>query len=219
MGTSSAKASAALAAKNLPTIPVEQIDSRIFLIRGQKVLLDRDLGVLYGVETKAINQAVKRNLERFPSDFMFQLTEAENDALLRSQIVTSNGKTGDKSLADNDLLRSQIVTSKVKPGSGGTRYCPFAFTEQGVAMLSGLLSSPRAVQVNIEIMRAFVRFRQMLSTHVDFARKLKTLEKKYDAQFKVVFEAINELMEPVDEDDAAKEIGFHTLIKPTPSKK
>jgi len=86
-------------------------------------------------------------------------------------------------------------------------------------MLSGLLSSPRAVQVNIEIMRAFVRFRQMLSTHVDFARKLKTLEKKYDAQFKVVFEAINELMEPVDEDDAAKEIGFHTLIKPTPSKK
>jgi len=216
---SSAKASAALAAKNLPTILVEQIDSRIFLLRGQKVILDRDLARLYGVETKAINQAVKRNPERFPADFMFQLTEAENAALLRSQIVTSNEKIGDKSLDDKDLLRSQIVTSKVNPRSGGRRYCPFAFTEQGVAMLSGLLNSPRAVQVNIEIMRAFVRFRQMLSTHVDFARKLKTLEKKYDAQFKVVFEAINELMEPVDEEDAAKEIGFHTIIKPTPSKK
>ncbi|MBK9990201.1 MAG: ORF6N domain-containing protein [Verrucomicrobia bacterium] len=203
----------------MPTIPVEQIDSRILLVRGQKVLLDRDLARLYGVETKAINQAVKRNPERFPADFMFQLTVAENAALLKSQTVTSNEKTSDKSLNDKDLLRSQIVTSKVNPGSGGRRYCPFAFTEQGVAMLSGLLNSSRAIQVNIEIMRAFVRFRQMLSTHVDLARKLKALEKKYDAQFKVVFEAINELMEPVDEDDAAKEIGFHTIIKPTPSKK
>ncbi len=189
---SSAKTSDALAAKNLPTIPVEQIDSRIFLLRGQKVLLDKDLAQLYGVETRILNRAVKRNSERFPEDFMFALTREE---------ITRISQIG---ISSEELKFSKNVV---------------AFTEQGVAMLSGLLNSPRAVQVNIEIMRAFVRFRQMLSTHVDFARKLKTLEKKYDAQFKVVFEAINELMEPVDEDDAAKEIGFHTIIKPTPSKK
>lgn len=189
---SSAKASAALAAKNLPTIPVEQIDSRIFLLRGQKVLLDKDLAGLYGVETRILNRAVKRNAGRFPEDFMFSLTREE---------ITRISQIG---ISSEGLKFSKNVV---------------AFTEQGVAMLSGLLNSSRAVQVNIEIMRAFVRFRQMLSTHVDFARKLKTLEKKYDAQFKVVFEAINELMEPVDEDDAAKEIGFHTIIKPTPSKK
>ena len=189
---SSAKASAALAAKNLPTIPVEQIDSRILLLRGQKVLLDKDLAGLYGVETRILNRAVKRNAERFPEDFMFSLTREEIARI--SQIgISSEGLKFSKNVV--------------------------AFTEQGVAMLSGLLNSPRAVQVTIEIMRAFVRFRQMLSTHVDFARKLKALEKKYDAQFKVVFEAINELMEPVDEEDAAKEIGFHTIIKPTPSKK
>ncbi|MFT3783120.1 MAG: ORF6N domain-containing protein [Nibricoccus sp.] len=187
-------------------------------MRGQKVLLDQDLALLYGVETKAINQTVKRNPERFPVDFMFQLTEAEHEALLRSQVVTSkvgmNGKMSD----DNDLLRSQTVTSKRPANAGGRRYLPFVFTEQGVAMLSGLLNSPRAIQVNIEIMRAFVRMRQMLTEHADLARKLKALEKKYDGQFKVVFEAINQLMEPVDEEDAAKEIGFHTLIK-SPSKK
>jgi len=194
---SSAKVLTAPAAKDLPTIPVERIDSRILLIRGQKVLLDKHLAELYGVETKVLNQTVKRNAERFPVDFMFQLSAAETDS----------------------LLRSQFVTSKRELNAGGRRYRPYAFTEQGVAMLSGLLNSSRAVQVNIEIMRAFVRFRQMLSTHVDLARKLKALEKKYDQQFKVVFEAINELMEPVDEEDAAKEIGFHTIIKPTPSKK
>lgn len=200
-------------------IPLERIDSRILLVRGLKVLLDQDLALLYGVETKAINQAVKRNPERFPADFMFQLTEAEYEALLRSQFVTSKGKSDNKSLDDNNILRSQFVTSKGSSRSGGRRYSPFVFTEQGVAMLSGLLNSPRAVQVNIEIMRAFVRMRQMLTEHAELGRKLKALEKKYDAQFKVVFEAINELMEPVDEDDAAKEIGFHTLLKPTPSKK
>ena len=189
---SSTKAPTALAAKSLPTIPVEQIDSRIFLLRGQKVLLDKDLAQLYGVETRIINRAVKRNVERFPEDFMFVLTREEITRI--SQIGIS---------AERLKFSKNVV----------------AFTEQGVAMLSGLLNSPRAIQVNIEIMRAFVRFRQMLSTHVDLARKLKTLEKKYDEQFKVVFEAINELMEPVDEDDAAKEIGFHTIIKSTPSKK
>jgi hypothetical protein len=135
-------------------------------------MLDADLAVLYGVEVKVLNQAVKRNIERFPEDFMFQLT-AEEAATLRSQTVT------------------------LKPGRGRHRkYLPYAFTEQGVAMLSSVLRSRRAVLVNIEIMRAFVRLRQMLASHADLARKLEALEKKYDAQFKVVFDAIRELMAP-----------------------
>jgi hypothetical protein len=142
----------------------------ILMIRGQKVLLDADLATMYGVEVKVLNQAVKRNADRFPEDFMFQLSEDEVG-----------------------ILRSQSVTSS---SWGGRRYRPFAFTEQGVAMLSSVLRSPRAVQVNIEIMRAFVRLRQMLQTNSELSRKLAALEKKYDAQFKVVFEAIRELMTP-----------------------
>lgn len=148
------------------------IERKILLIRGERVLLDSDLAVLYGVQVKVLNQAVKRNAARFPPDFMFQLTVEE---------------------AAN--LRSQIVTLK-KPTRGGRRYAPYAFTEHGVAMLSSVLRSPRAVQVNIEIMRAFVRLRTLLSTHADLARKLSSLEKKYDAQFRVVFDAIRELMTP-----------------------
>jgi hypothetical protein len=149
---------------------VEHITQSIFLIRGQKVMLDSDLAVLYGVATKALVQAVKRNRERFPNDFMIQLT-AEEAVRLRSQIVT------------------------LKTGRGKHRkYLPYAFTEQGVAMLSSILRSRRAALVNIEIMRAFVRLRQMLASNVDLARKLATLEKKYDTQFKVVFDAIRELM-------------------------
>ena len=154
-----------------PLIPQERIERRILLIRGQKVLLDYDLAELYEVPTKALLQAVKRNLSRFPDDFMFQLSGDEFDA-----------------------LRSQTVTSK--PGRGGRRYPPYAFTEQGVAMLSSVLRSDRAVQVNVEIMRAFVRLRALLATHTDLARKMDQLEKKYDAQFKVVFDAIRALMEP-----------------------
>jgi hypothetical protein len=138
-------------------------------------MLDADLAVLYGVETKALNQAVQRNLDRFPSDFMFQLTE-EEAARLRSQTVT------------------------LKKGRGQHRkYLPYAFTEQGVAMLSSVLRSPQAVQVNIEIMRAFVRMRQLQLTNDDMGKKLAALEKKYerhDAQFSVVFQAIRELMDP-----------------------
>jgi len=160
---------------------VTQIESRMYLIRGQKVMLDEDLAALYEVETKALNRAVKRNLERFPADFMFQLS-AEEFATLRFQYGTSN-------------LRSQIVTSNEKPaGRGGRRYAPYAFTEQGVAMLSSVLRSERAIQVNIEIMRAFVRLRQMLATNAELSRKLTALEKKYDIRFKAVFEAIHDLM-------------------------
>ncbi|MGA9031910.1 MAG: ORF6N domain-containing protein [Sulfuricaulis sp.] len=165
-------------------IPLEQIEKRIILLRGQKVLLSTDLAELYGVETKVLVQAVKRNLDRFPDDFMFQLSPKE--------------------LA---VLRSQIVTSNEKSGRGGRRYPPYAFTEQGVAMLSSVLHSDRAVHVNIEIMRAFVRLRQMLASNADLARKLATLEKKYDAQFRVVFDAIRELMTP-PEPKKKRPIGF-----------
>ena len=163
------------------TIPLERITRAILLIRGQKVMLDTDLAELYDVGTKALNQAVKRNRGRFPGDFMFQLTweEVENP-------------------------RSQIVT--LKPGEN-IKYRPYAFTEQGVAMLSSVLRSERAVRVNIEIMRAFVQLRQLLSSHADLARKLAALEKKYDAQFKVVFDAIRELMTPL-EPPKKRRIGF-----------
>lgn len=147
------------------------VDQKILLLRGERVLLDAALAELYGVETKAPVRAVKRNASRFPSDFMFQLT-ADEVANLRYQLGTSSS------------------------AHGGRRYAPYAFTEQGVAMLSSVLHSPRAIAVNIEVMRAFVRLRAMLSTHADLARKLATLEKKYDSQFRMVFDAIRELMTP-----------------------
>lgn len=170
-------------------ILAERIESRIFLIRKEKVMLDEDLADLYEVETKALNRAVKRNLDRFPKDFMFQLT-AKEFADLRFQFGTSS-------------LRSQIGTSRW----GGRRYPPYAFTEQGVAMLSSVLHSRRAVLVNIEIMRAFVRLRQMLASHAVLVRKLDALERKYDAQFKAVFDAIRELMAPL-EPKKKRPIGF-----------
>ena len=177
-------------------IPLEQIEKRIFLLRGQKVLLSVDLAELYGVETKVLVQAVKRNLDRFPDDFMFQLTWEETENL-RSQIVTSNPGSPKRS-------RSQIVTLK---RGRNVKYLPYAFTEQGVAMLSSVLHSDRAVHVNIEIMRVFVRLRQMLASNAGLARKLVALEKKYDAQFRVVFDAIRELMIP-PEPKKKRPIGF-----------
>ena len=159
-------------------VPLHQIASTILLIRGQKVMLDEDLADLYGVETKALNRAVRRNLDRFPGDFMLQLT-AEEFANLRSQSGTSSAG-------------AHAGASRW----GGRRYPPFAFSEQGVAMLSTVLRSRRAIQVNIEIMRTFVRLRHMLASNATLARKLAALEQKYDAQFKIVFDAIRELMAP-----------------------
>src|SRR6266699_6857661 len=175
-------------------------------------MLDSDLARLYGVEARALNQAVARNRKRFPADFMFQLTPREYESL-RSQTVISKegGSTDDVSQSvmsslgrRHERLRSQIVTSKT--GRGGRRYRPYAFTEQGVAMLSSVLRSQRAVMVNLGIMRAFVRLRQMLVSHRSLARKLAEMEKRYDAQFKVVFDAIRELMEPAKK--PRKRIGF-----------
>ena len=163
-------------------IPYEAIERRILLIRGQKVMLDSHLAELYEVETKALLRAVKRNAERFPEDFMFTITEAEF-AVLRCQFGTSSEW-------------------------GGRRYLPRAFTEQGVAMLSSVLRSKRAVQVNIEIMRAFVRLKQMLATHAELARKLAALERRYDTQFKVVFDTLRALM--AGPAKKQKAIGFGT---------
>jgi hypothetical protein len=155
-------------------------------------MLDVDLAALYGVEVGALNRAVKRNIERFPADFMFQLT-AEEERNLRCQTGTS---------------RASGSQSGISSQHGGRRYRPYAFTEQGVAMLSSVLHSPRAVQVNIEIMRAFVRLRQMLQANVELARKLAALERKYDRRFRAVFEAIRELMQPSLEEK--RRIGFAT---------
>ena len=179
------------------TLSIEHVERRILLLRGQKVMLDRDLADLYEVDAKVLNQAVKRNLDRFPEDFMFQLT-AEESARLKSQTVTLKMKRPAELRPQSGTLslRSQIVTSNAGQGRGGRRYRPYAFTEQGVAMLSSVLRSKRAVMVNIEIMRAFVRLRQMLGAHADLARKLAALERKYDSQFKAVFDAIRELMTP-----------------------
>ncbi len=161
-------------------VPVELIDHAIFAIRSQKVLLDRDLAVLYQVSTKVLNQAVKRNRSRFPDDFIFQLTREET-----AELVTNC-----------DRFKSLKHSSNF----------PYAFTEQGVAMLSGVLNSERAIQVNIAIMRAFVRLRRLLSTNADLSRKLEALEQKYDSQFRVVFDAIRALM--AEPEKPRRPIGF-----------
>ena len=154
----------------------------ILTIRRQRVLLDSDLAALYGVETKNLNKAVQRNKERFPADFMFQLSPEEHKA-----------------------LRFQSGTSKT--GRGGRRHLPYAFTQEGIAMLSSVLRSPRAIQVNLAIMRAFVRLRQLALSVEEVARKLDSLEQKYEGKFKVVFDALRQLMTPPAQ--SQRQIGFH----------
>jgi hypothetical protein len=164
-------------------VPVERIERTILLLRGQKVMLDRDLAVLYGVKPIALRQQVRRNPSRFPLDFMFQLSREEADLLVSHNVIPS--------------LRSL----------GGS--LPYAFTQEGVAMLSSVLRSRRAVRVNVQIMRTFVHLREMLAGNVELSRKLAELEKKYDAQFKIVFEAIRELMIPPVPPVPKRQIGFH----------
>ena len=177
--------------KDRSLIPIERIERSILLIRGHKVMLDRDLAYLYGVTTKVLNQAVKRHADRFPEDFMFQLT-MEEARIWWEQVRAFR-------------LRSQIVT--LKRGQH-IKYRPYAFTEHGILMLSSVLNSKRAVQVNIEIMRTFVHLRKLLASHADLARKLDALEKKYDAQFKIVFDAIRQLMAPQEPERPKRRIGF-----------
>lgn len=166
----------------------EIIRNKIFLIRGKKVMIDRDLAFLYGVETRALNQAVKRNLQRFPDDFMFQITKEE----------TKNWK-------------SQIVISDKE--KMGLRKRPLAFTEHGILMLSSVLNSEKAIQVNIQIMRAFTQLRRMLLTNRDLKRKIEEMERKYDKQFSIVFQAIKQLLEP-PAPKPKPPIGFHVYAEP-----
>ncbi len=207
-------------------IPLEKIESKILLVRGQKVMLDRDLAVLYGVETKRLNEQVKRNIKRFPEDFMFQLIKMEaeflekegifNDSLgsqivtlknksskdlpnLKSQFVTSRGK--DDEYSQN--LKSQIATSSW----GGRRKLPYVFTEQGVAMLSSVLRSKKAIEVNITIMRMFVKIRRMSQSYKDLARKIAEIEKKYNKKIIKIFKVLDYLTEE-HKNSNKKEIGF-----------
>jgi hypothetical protein len=193
-------------------IPADQIALWIRYFRGEKVLLDFDLATLYGVAAKALNQAVKRNRERFPNDFMFQLT-AEEVLSLRSQTVTSSIQdTGNQEIVKN---WSQNVTSSKK--HGGTRYRPYAFTEEGIAMLSSVLNSKRAVKVNIAIMRAFVKLRWALETNRELARKFSELERrvgKHDEEIATILEAIRQLMTPPEKPQ--REIGFHVREEAPP---
>jgi hypothetical protein len=160
----------------------ESVERRIFVIRDHRVMLDADLAELYGVQTKALNQQVKRNADRFPADFMFRLTARERDMVIA---------------VARRLERLRYSAS-----------LPHAFTEHGAVMLASVLNSPRAVQASVEVVRAFVRLREMLSTHRELARRLDELERRYDGQFKVVFEAIRELMTPTNP-TVRRQIGFH----------
>lgn len=168
-----------------------QAEQRILILRDQKVMLDFHLAELYGVETRALKQAVRRNPERFPEDFMFELDPEEAGILVSQSVIPGLGKLGGAA--------------------------PMAFTEQGVAMLSSVLRSSRAVEVNIAIMRAFVRLRQMLASHKELAAKLEEMEKKYDGQFRLVFDAIRQLMTPPA--TPKREMGFHTIPKSARKKK
>jgi hypothetical protein len=186
-------------------LSLEVIATKILFIRGQRVMLDRDLARLYGVSLKVLNQAVKRNIQRFPSDFMYRLTLQEvKDS--RSQIVTLNSELS--MVQEVGDLESGNITSKQ---GQNIKYLPYAFTEQGVAMLSSVLNSERAIRVNIMIMRAFVKLKELLLTHKDLAEKIAELEKKYDThddKIQLIFEAIRKLLEPQPEPKKPP-IGFH----------
>lgn len=189
-------------------IPSERIVSKIYIIRNRKVMLDRDIAELYGVPTKVLNQAVKRNIKRFPPDFMFQLNKEEYSNLI-SQIVISNSDESLRSQnvtssSDQNSLRSQFVILK---GRGKhSKYLPFAFTEQGVAMLSGILNSDRAIEVNIQIIRTFTKLRELLATNEELQRKIMQMEQKYDSKLKDVFNLLQLLLEKGDKSN--DEIGF-----------
>jgi hypothetical protein len=190
--------------KSESLIPIERIAQKIYVIRGERVLLDSDLAAIYGVETRVFNQAIKRNLLRFPDDFMFQLALDEYESLifqigisrvdpLRSQYVTS--KSG-------QAMRSQNVTASKR----NIRFLPYAFTEHGALMAANVLKSNRAVEASVQVVRAFVKMRNMLASNAELAKQINALEKKYDAQFKVVFDAIKQLMRPPDKPKG--DIGF-----------
>ena len=179
------RASAIAPSQRTPAVPAERVEHAIVEARGQRVLLDEDLARLYGTETKLLTRAVRRNLERFPADFAFQLSREEWAAL-------------------------RIQTGTAKAGRGGRRSPPWAFTEEGVAMLSSVLRSPRAIQANIAIMRAFVRLRQLVASHEELARELQSLDRKTEVRFRAVFNAIRQLMERRSPVPERRRIGFRS---------
>ncbi len=183
---------------------IELIENKIYLIRGKKIMLDRDLANLYRVETKALNRAVRRNIKRFPEDFMFQLTLEETESM-RYQFDTAHEEPA---LNKDESLRYQIGT--LKRGQH-IKYFPYAFTEQGVAMLSSVLRSDTAIEVNIQIMRTFTKLREMLAGNKELREKIEEMEKKYDQQFQAVFIAIKQLISPDPPiDEPKRNIGFRT---------
>jgi len=190
--------------EDLVTIPDSLIENSILLVRGHKVILDRELARLYGVSTKVLNQAVKRNLNRFPEDFMFQLTADETTAWRQT---TTERLRSQNVILNTTRLRSQIVTLKKSRGKH-IKYRPYAFTEHGILMLSSVLKSERAVQVNIQIMRTFVCLREILASNADLNRRLDDLERNYDEKFKIVFDAIRTLLAAPDKKTG--KIGFRT---------
>lgn len=183
-------------------MPAISVEGKIYIIRGEKVMFDSDLAELYQVETRILNQAVKRNIGRFPTDFMFQLTN-EEELNLRSQFVASNYMANNKTSS----LRSQSVILKNSRGTH-KKYVTNVFAEQGIAMLSSVLRSERAILVNIQIMRTFTKMRHMLLSHADLKEKIEQLEKKYDGHFKIVFQAIQQIMS--EPETSTAKIGFDT---------
>jgi hypothetical protein len=203
--------------QSTPGMHADRIEQSILIIRGQKVLLDSDLAWLYGVETKELVRATRRNIDRFPDDFMFQLNREEWEALRRQIGSPILRRQIDTSSADSKPMKSDR-SANVAPANtgthGGRRYTPYVFTEQGVAMLSSVLRSKQAVHVNIEIMRAFVRIRRILAENAELASRLDELEKRlggHDEQFVQVIRAIRQLMEPAPV-RKPRRIGFHTTI-------
>ncbi len=168
--------------KNLNIIPIEKANRAIILLRGEKVMLDTDLAILYGIDTKILNQAVKRNLERFPKEFMFQINQKEKNLIVETC--------------------EHLQFLKFSP------YLPYAFTEHGAVMLSSILKSPTAVKASIQVVKAFVQLREIINTHKDLAKKLEEMEGKYDKQFRVVFDAIRQLMNPIEPAEKRKPIGY-----------
>jgi hypothetical protein len=177
-------------------IPVDKIESKIYYLRGQKIMIDRDLAQLYGVTTGRLNEQVKRNKERFPKDFMFQLTKIEAEILISQNIISSS-------------LRSQIATLKKGRGQH-LKYLPYVFTEQGVAMLSSVLKSKRAIDINIAIMRTFVNIRKFVSSYDGLARQIAEMEKKYDKKISTIMGAIDSLLRD-DKKIGKNEIGFRAV--------
>ena len=188
-----------------PTISPEAIAPMVHWLRHEKVMLDSDLAELYGVATGRLNEAVKRNRDRFPSDFIFQLTEDEVEILISQNAISRSAPAA-----------STLESGRSKP-HGGRRYLPYAFTEQGVAMLSSVLRSQRAVEVNIAIMRTFVQLRRLMDSNRELAQKIGEMEEKYDGQFRAVFDAIRQLISPPAQ--PTRELGFHTLPPSKPTKK